>query len=105
MVSDIASTALMSVPGYAAATAATGNPTHILKSTAEATIQQHTPVQDFVWEKPMCFGCGDLECHWKKGSEIVCPHRDRPGARECALCNFGKMKEDKAKERKNRKLA
>ena len=93
----------MSVPGYTAVTVATGNPTPSLKSTAEAAIQKHTPMPDFIfyiWENPGCFGCNDTKCRWRRDGEIVCPHRDRPGLRERALHNFKKMKEEKSRARK-----
>ena len=88
------------MPGYIAATVVTGNPTPSLKSTTEATIQQCTPMPDFIWENPGCFGCNATKCCWRKDGEIVYPHRDRPGVRERALRNFKKLKEEKAKARK-----
>ena len=106
MVSNLTSTALLSVPGYAAAVGdgagATGS-IPALKSQAEATIQQHTPVKDSAWKKGNCFGCNNQNCQWFRDGDVVCPHMDRPGVRERAQLNFKKFKDYKKKMREKRK--
>ena len=83
MMSNLTSTALLSVPGYAAAVVdmngATGS-TPALKSQAEATIQQNTSIKDSAWKKGNCLGCNRPVCQWLKNDDVVCPNRDRPGS-------------------------
>ena len=98
--------ALLSVLSYAAAVGdikgATGS-TLALKSQAEATIQQYTPVKDSAGKKGNCFGCNSPNYTWLKDGDAVCSHRDRPGARERAQLNFKKFKDYKKKIREKRK--
>ena len=99
MVSNITSTALLGVPGYATTavddTGAKG-PIPALKSQAEATIQQHIPMKDTAWwHKGNCFGCNTPGCHSLEGGDVVCPHRDCHGVRELAQRNYKKLMDEK----------
>lgn len=59
MVSKTTASAVLSIPGYIARTANNGNPIPALRSSAEQTIQNHTPAMSFTWKRGLCFGCGD----------------------------------------------
>ena len=81
------SSAMLAISGYTAWVANVGNPTPALRSTAEQTIQNHTPAMSFTWKRGLCFGCGD-DHKWMENGTIVCPNADRPGVRDVAQHNF-----------------
>ena len=106
IVSNLASTALLSAPGYAAAVGdgvGAAEFTPALKSQPEATIQQHTPVKGSAWKKGNHFRCNSQNCQWLRDGGVVCPHRDHPGVRERAQIDYKKFKDYKKKMREKRK--
>ena len=90
MVTKTTSSAMLGIPGYTARPTTGGNSTPALKSTAEQTIQNHTPAMSFIWKRGLCFGCGE-EHKWMANGAIVCPNADRPGVRDVAHYNFKQL--------------
>ena len=81
---------MLTVPRYNVAAAGASMPTLAMRSVAESTIQNHTPIKTFDWEIGMCFGCGANNHVWYKKGNVVCPNANRPGTKEYAEENYKK---------------
>ena len=81
---------IATVPGYTSAVDSAMTPAH--KSVAERTIQSNIPIPPFEWEMGKCVVCGSIAHRYKKEKDIICPHADRPNAKENARDNFAKMR-------------
>ena len=85
VVNKASTTALLSVPGYAANAANDTTFTPAFKFVAEQTIQDLIPPGNFDWKKGQCFRCGKEKCKWAKDGVIVCPQANRPGVKIVSL--------------------